>query len=194
MEKAITRYSFRNILDIGCGSCDFLIDLCHRNRDISCVGVDVSIDALKVAKANIKKHAFEHRITVNQTDFMSHDSLDLKNWKPDLITFMFLLHELSGQVGIDQLVSSLKKLALRFPSAQIAVCELILQLPDQLKTHPTLLAEHFFYHALSGQNVLQLNDWRNIFRDAALNIKEEIVFNFAGQAFFLLDNGPENSR
>lgn len=187
VQKMIARYGFNRILDVGSGSCEFLINICRQNSAISCVGIDISREATLVAQNKINQHNLGQRIKVHVADFMNHHSLSFGDWNPDLITFMFLLHEFLGQRGEKELIESLRGLFVRFPRAKIGVCELTLQSSAPLRKNPSLLAEHYFYHALSNQKVLSADEWNDIFRKGGFHVKENIVFDFAGQAFFLLE-------
>jgi len=181
----IKKHGYKNILDIGCGSCDLLVKFCEMNSEISCYGIDISEDALKAAKETIDKHKMTARIKTQLIDF-TKQPLRINNWEPEVITFMFVLHELVAKLGEEALIKSLKGLGAKFPGCHLAICELI-RLPNiELRKKPSLLAEHYFYHGLSNQKVLTSLEWLAIFDKAGFVIEGKEEFEFLGQAFYLL--------
>jgi release factor glutamine methyltransferase len=59
------------ILDIGTGSGNISVSLAYYLPDVRIVGIDVSWDALKVAKKNIKKYSLENRVFLLHSDVTS---------------------------------------------------------------------------------------------------------------------------
>lgn len=184
--KMIQKYHFTRVLDVGCGSCQFLIDLCEHNPNIQCRGIDLSSSVIEVAKANIDIHSLGKRISVVQGDFLRSEAIDLGGWQPHVITFMYVLHELLARKSQKEIVDALLCLARRLQNAKLFICELSPKSPEVLHGKTSLLAEHFFYHALSGQKVIPGCEWRKAFRDAGFVSHEEFNFEFLGQSFFLL--------
>ncbi|MDI6767540.1 MAG: peptide chain release factor N(5)-glutamine methyltransferase [Bacteroidota bacterium] len=62
--------NIRTILDIGTGSGNVAISIAHLLKDVHIDSIDISSDALAVAKLNIPKHSLENRIKLFQHDFL----------------------------------------------------------------------------------------------------------------------------
>ena len=60
------------ILDIGTGSGNIAIALAYNIKNVSVIASDISVEALEVAKKNIKRYSLEERISLIQSDLLSN--------------------------------------------------------------------------------------------------------------------------
>lgn len=186
IKSIIEKYKFNSILDLGCGSVEFLIQLCQK-VPLKALGIDVSKDAIEFAQENIKKHNLGKEIKVKVGDIF--DLNDLKSVKEshsiDAITSMFVLHEfaLKDNSKIIKLLNGIRKV---FPESYLIICEFSRFSSDELRGKTTSIAEHHLFHALSQQGILTPTEWKNTFKQSGYNVVEEIRYDFAGQAYFIL--------
>lgn len=59
------------ILDLGCGSGCIAVSIAHQNKDAQVTAIDISPDALDMAKRNAAKHGVAERITFLQGDLFA---------------------------------------------------------------------------------------------------------------------------
>ena len=184
VKDIIKKNNFNTVLDLGCGSAEFLLQLCE-NTKLNGYGIDISEEAVSFAQDLINEKSLGRRVVVKIGDIF--DIKELKNISDniDVITCMFVLHEFLP-LGKDKVEDLLKKIKQSFPNKHLIVCELSKFQPDFLRKNPTSIAEHHLFHALSGQGLMTPGEWRNIFRDAGLQLVEEKRYDFAGQAYFVL--------
>ena len=95
------------ILDVGCGSGQF-IKLCVE-RGYKCVGVDFSVEALKIAKRNAPEVAF-HLVDVSKNQSI------IKEGNYDVITFIEVLEHVENDLEILQAVPMGKNMVLSVPN------------------------------------------------------------------------------
>ena len=63
-----------------------------------------------------------------------------------------------------------------------------MKLLKQLQKNPSGVAEHHLFHALSGQEIANLDEWHRIFKASQYKLQEEIRFDPAEQGYFILKN------
>lgn len=59
------------ILDVGCGSGNIVISMCHQLKDIQGIGVDISKDALNIAKRNAVLNEVDERIEFKESNLLT---------------------------------------------------------------------------------------------------------------------------
>lgn len=189
IKTLIKQYRFKSLIDLGCGSAEFLIKLCKDNKDLTGYGVDISSDALKYANERLQKERLGDRIKLIQGDLYNADGLASKITKKiDAITSMYVFHEFvsRGAGGITGILNILKGLKQNFPNTYFIVCELCKNTPDQMRKKQNMISEHHLFHALSNQVLLDEKEWRGLFKKVPFNICEEIKFSAASQVYFVL--------
>ena len=92
VKDIIKRYNFKSILDLGCGSAEFLLQLCESN-DLNGHGIDVSKEAISYAESLINEKSLSHRVQVKVGDIFDIEQLKSIPQNIDVITSMFVLHE-----------------------------------------------------------------------------------------------------
>lgn len=187
IKKVIKKYNFKNILDLGCGSAEFLIKLCETNPNMRGFGIDVSPIVIECAQKEVASCEVKERIELQQCDIFNISKLP-EMWfqKIDVITCMFVLHEFIKDDNTTKITNLLKEIRLHFKNAYIIVCELYKNSPKQLRRNPSLIAEHHLFHALSNQEILTYEEWKNVFEKTPFKLIEEIKFEPAGQGYFIL--------
>lgn len=184
IKDLIKRYGFKNVLDLGCGSARFLIELCSGSNITGC-GIDISKESIDLGKKLVKEKGLEKKITLTTGDIFNIEKASIEPNKIDVITSMYVLHEFLYE-NEDNLVSFLKHLKQKYENKFLLICEICKQSEEALRRKPTAIAEHHLFHALSRQGLITAEDWKKLFKRAGYKCIEEIHFSFAGQGYFLL--------
>lgn len=184
VKDIIKRYNFKSVLDLGCGSAEFLLEI-SKNTNITSYGVDISKEAIDLAKELIDRQSLNNRVKVQVGDIFNIEQLKGFLKDVDVIISMFVLHEFLSP-SEQKVINLLKKIRDNFPNKYFIICELSKFSPTALRARPTSIAEHHLFHALSNQGLMSVEGWREIFKKAGYNLIEEIRYDFAGQSYFIL--------
>lgn len=182
--KMIERYRVKRILDLGCGSADFLISTCSKG-DFLGMGIDISEDAIEYARERVAKTGLNGRIKLSVGDIFNLGVLPEEFKSAELITSMFVLHEFLYE-GIQKVSTILEQIKIAFPNRYLLILELCRRTPEDLRYKPSGIAEHHLFHALSKQGFASFELWKRIFRASRLALVEERRFDFSEQGYFLL--------
>ena len=184
----VKRFKVKSILDLGCGSGEFLIKLGLDNPLIICHGIDISSVSIKAGNSKLKSFPESVRKRINLSVLNIFQIKDFDKTRADsldVVISMFVLHEfLAG--GDEKIMALLDDLRKTFKNSYFIICELCRNSPDELRKKQNLISEHHLFHALSNQRLLSRNEWWAIFTNAGFKIVEEINFNPASQSCFLL--------
>lgn len=66
--EKIKHYGYKTVLDIGTGSGAIHLSLCHYLKDITCTTVDISDEAIRIAKKNAEKLEVKDRVKYVKSD------------------------------------------------------------------------------------------------------------------------------
>ncbi|MFW9930521.1 MAG: class I SAM-dependent methyltransferase, partial [Candidatus Thorarchaeota archaeon] len=113
VESIIKEYNFKKVLDLGCGSAEFLIQICSKT-DIYGLGVDISEDAVKYACEMIGKSKANGKVSVVVDDIFNFEMSKNEYRNVDLITSMFVMHEFLN-TGKQTVINLLKRIKSNFP-------------------------------------------------------------------------------
>ncbi len=165
------------VLDLGCGTGDFLMQLLRLNPEISGVGVDMSKEALSQANGNSKNFELENRLSFYQAEVGAEDlPLSAEEVeKVDFITAMYMLHEF-GRDGRDAIIKVIKSLQAQFKGKNL----LAIEVEDFDAFNPGgAPLKHFgrldyrLIHYLSRQGLPRTqDDWHGIFKESGCKIIE----------------------
>lgn len=184
VRSVIAKHNFSSILDLGCGSGEFLETLTDL-PDVPLFGIDISKEALDYAKLRLK----QNNIRLEVCDMFDLDKLQkiavFNGAPPAVITSVFVLHEFASE-GFSKLVSYLSTLRENFPQSRLLIYELFWHKWHKLRKNSSAIREHHLFHFLSNQNLLSIGNWQNVFRDSGYSIEEQKVFDKFGQGYFLL--------
>ena len=180
----LSKYGFKNILDLGSGSGDFLIGFC-KEKSVCGYGIDLSPDAVVYAEKKAIERGVNERVQFVVGDILKLQELNGKIKAVDIVTCMFVLHEflsISEKLVLDILESVRKA----YPDKHLLICELTRCSLDHLYHLPSGIMEHHFFHYLSNQGLATAEEWRNIFSKAKFAVVEEERLDLAEQSIFLL--------
>lgn len=181
----IRKYKLQKILDLGCGRGELLLSLAKTTDLQDLRGIDINKESLSDGIQRIKQAGLDNRIFLKSGDIK--DPSPWADWlkNADAVTAMFVLHEFLAE-GENEILSILKNLkSLSSRNTAILIAELPLQTPDQVRKLRTATAEHFLFHWLSNQRILEANQLRNIIHKAGLTIIEDLHFTLFCQHYIL---------
>jgi hypothetical protein len=161
---------FKIIADLGCGNGDYLSkSIKYFNKSIYFAS-DVSNEAIKETKKNLSSKHYGKKI-----NYCKSDAFDVKKWatslnklsksKEDkiLISMWYIVHEISKN-SKERIVSFLKNIKKYCPKAEIVIGEII-KVDNQVLSQNkdiSILPEFLFFHEISKQGVLTVNDFKYI--------------------------------
>lgn len=94
------------ILDLGCGTGQFLAYLASRRPDLNIIGLDASADMVRVGSQELRRAGLDRRVRL-----LHGDMREFRNWIPagtDLISSIFSLHHLSTR---DDLLACMREIS-----------------------------------------------------------------------------------
>ena len=74
IEEALAHRTVRRIVDLGCGDGSLILQLCGRRPELAGFGVDISADAIELARANSRQSGLSDRATFDVADAFSSSS------------------------------------------------------------------------------------------------------------------------
>ncbi|MFA5118149.1 MAG: class I SAM-dependent methyltransferase [Candidatus Omnitrophota bacterium] len=181
----IRKYKFKRVLDLGCGSAEFLMSLCSREKGLYACGIDVSAESIQYAQGLINKRGMDKKIRLLVGDIFKIDTIDEDLGTVDAITSMYVVHEFIGD-DLTKITELFKKIRARFRGASVIICELCRQPSALIRKNASAIAEHHLFHALAKQRLLSREEWRELFKKTGYEVVEERRFDFASQCYFVL--------
>lgn len=154
------------ILDIGTGSGNIIISLAKNLPGCDCLAIDISQDALDVARRNARRHGLLEKIHFQTADFLKNPQV------------CFSIHE-----KFDIIVSN---------PPYIESCQMTF-LPPDVQREPRRALDGgvdglVFYRAIASTGGLRLRDQGRIFLEIGDNQQEAIENIFINQGFFVRDS------
>ena len=99
----------KKVADLGCGSADVIINLCKSDENLLGVGIDISNDALKEAKARVEENGLEKRINLYQGDLYNPETFSEEVKDVDGFNAIMVMHEFLRDGKRSLLLLCLKK-------------------------------------------------------------------------------------
>lgn len=161
----------RGVLDLGCGSGEFLLETLRTLSDVRGIGLDQSSDVLHAAREQARRNGLEDRLSLVEGTFGDGRLAVSGSENVDTITMLFMLHEL-GRGGRRAIVTALRQLVGQFPGCALLIVEM---LPPELEPpsldadadHRHTLLDYALLHPLSGQGApLAPVEWIQILEEA----------------------------
>ena len=164
VSKIIENGNIDTIVEIGIGSGAISIVLARKFPDLKIIATDISEDAIKIAKKNIKKFGLESRIEVIKTDLMDNIKIEpqLIVSNPPYIAKDFILKTnvvnyephsaLFGGDRGDELLIKIIDIAHHLKNIKYLACEMGYDQQNSITNHLNFLdiKDYFFYQDLAG--------------------------------------------
>ncbi|MBZ5644085.1 MAG: methyltransferase domain-containing protein [Acidobacteriia bacterium] len=178
--KLIRQIGGTYVMDIGCGSGDFLIQLALRWEDGAGIGIDMNAEAIAQAGVNAERCGVSHRLTFHHAK-LSAEPMPLDKSvleKVDTLTAMYLLHEFAGRGGPAAITAAISQLKQQFPGRKLLMLEGERADPAALCAAPPRTyaqLDYSFIHPLSRQGPLRTPaEWGEIIKSAGATLIERI--------------------
>lgn len=186
-QQLIKKYNRKHILDLGCGTGEFLFNLAKKNTgsNTKYYGIDISSEAIGHAKEIAKKMSIDNIVELEICSIFELNKVKRKWPEIDIMTCMFVMHEFLFE-GRHIVIGLLKDIKKNFEGCLLIICELCKQPLETIRKKPTAVAEHHLFHDLSNQLLITNDEWKNLFREAGYDLVEEKRFDFAGQSYFVI--------
>ena len=179
----------RNLLDLGCGTGEYLAFLERQGFPGRLYGLDLADDAISEGK----RRGFESK----RVELLVGDMLDLRRSlrhisddSIDVVSIMFVLHEF-GDEGVESVLTSLRQ---GCPGARVLLTELAARTGDETrKASRTVFPELKFVHQLSKQVLRTAAQWKEYFSRAGFGVAAEKKNHLTSQICILFEpegNGP----
>jgi SAM-dependent methyltransferase len=166
----LSRLSFGNVLDLGCGNARFLIAVC-RASGARGIGVDVSRAAYMEAEKAVTEAGLRDRIQLALGDVRALDEIpgiaDV-----DLVVAFFLLHEFLT-VGRESLTAYLSSLSRRLPPGGGMVIGEV-EPPTEGTEEQVFTPEFSYVHAVMRQRLLSADDWSQVLDEGGFEVTEVV--------------------
>ena len=171
----------QSLLDVGCGTGEYLEFLERNSAMDELCGMDISEDAINQGK----EMGFESRrvrlMVGDIFDLKKSDSL-IRQRPVDVVSIMFVLHEFQKE----QVESILKSVRDAYPQSRILLTELIRRSSDETrKAKRTVLPELKFVHELSRQVLRAPSEWKELFSVAGYGVVMERINRVTNQVCLL---------
>lgn len=181
----IGKYEFKSILDLGCGYGELLISLAKKTKLTNLCGIDIAEESIQYGKEKIQRSGFGDKIKLRVGDINKPELLSDWYKTADVITIMFVLHEFLDR-GESYLIEFLKTIKVASsPTTAIFIAETPKRTEEDIRKHPSSVAEHHLFHKLSNQGILEKEQLRRIVTKAGLNIIEDMYFSTFSQHYIL---------
>jgi 2-ketoarginine methyltransferase len=161
------------VLDMGCGSATYLVEMCRMYSDCRAIGVEPDAGACVAARAHVSEMQLESRIEIVQADALQY-VLRMPT-APDVVLFGFVLHEVLGQSGEQTVVELLRTVMSLKPKQHLIVIDIDYRI-DEAGVMKHKLAEgyynaYFLLHPFTSQRLESQAYWDGLFRQAGLEIR-----------------------
>jgi cyclopropane fatty-acyl-phospholipid synthase-like methyltransferase len=162
------------VLDLGCGSAGFLIQLVQKSNAKAGIGIDLSGPACELGRKNIAAAGLADRVRVFEGDARKLLSTDPQlRGQVDLITAMFLIHEFFGE-GFDAAATKLRDLtaALKPGTGRLIIMDKHTDILEQGGA-PAYFTEFKLVHDFTDQVLCTKQQWHEVLGQAGLEITHE---------------------
>lgn len=167
---------FAKVMDLGCGSARMLCRIVKSRPGITGVGVDASDEICDVARRTVADDRLSDRVVIVAGDAgqISRIPASARNGV-DLVTVMFVLHELFRQRGREGVLECLRGIAdMLGERGRLLVVEVESVGKAEFRDDLLFTPEYEFMHVLTHQRLASRTTWAEIASEAGLRV-ERIV-------------------
>lgn len=150
----------KRVADLGCGSGQRIIGLASQDPEVSCVGVDISGDAVRLASEKVTSLGLSGRVIIRQADVRVLDPDPVFD-DIDVVTCVFMGHDFWP---FDDCVTTLRRLRNVFPTAcRLLLCDVTRTGTWHGPGTPIFTLGFEFSHALMGVYIPTFAEWQRAF-------------------------------
>ncbi|NOK38483.1 methyltransferase domain-containing protein [Corallococcus exercitus] len=170
----------RHVLDLGCGSGQYLVELCKAFPEARGWGVEPSRGGCDAAADNLRRHGLQDRVQLTCAPAQEFVKTPVSSFPADFGVVAFVLQEILGQGGDAAVEQFLRDTFERFPDLHLLALEVDYRLDDPALMHHGLgLAfynPYYLLHPFTAQRLEPLAFWESLFTRCGLElvVKEPI--------------------
>jgi 2-ketoarginine methyltransferase len=187
VSEVVRNTGARKVLDLGCGSARMLARICGFHDEMKAVGVDRDPNSCAVARETVAQHNLEGRLTI-----IEGDAADIKALPADavagvdMVTVMFLLHEILRQHGREGTVALLRDIAqLLGEGRHLAMVEVSGTVDHSFRENQLFVPEYELLHEYTNQRLAPRPEWEAMCAEAGMKVLDVLPVDMC-QAFCLL--------
>ncbi|MFG1780767.1 SAM-dependent methyltransferase [Micromonospora sp. NPDC049051] len=174
------------VLDVGCGGGQLLVDACLRDKSLRGVGLDISPEAVEVARDLARREGVDDRVEFMVADGFAPETWPEAAFKADGLCAVSALHE-HFRDGEQAVVDILDTYARVLPEQKI----LLVGEPEMLYVDNENHDDFFLVHLLSGQGLPRdRSAWLAVFEKTALECRLIYTRPGAGPRICFYDLAP----
>lgn len=184
---AVAQEGATKVVDLGCGSARMLARICQHGPGINAVGVDLNPDSCATARETVSREGLEGRVTILQGNAADLDSLPQDALAGvDMVSVMFLLHEILRQRGREQVVRLLSQIGkLVGPGGRLVMVEVSGTVEPAYRENLLFVPEYELLHEYTNQRLAPREDWEAMVAEAGMKVSDVRPVNMC-QAFCLV--------
>jgi ubiquinone/menaquinone biosynthesis C-methylase UbiE len=162
---------FGRVLDLGCGSGTMLCRICRLDDTIRGVGLDWSDEACALARQTVVREGLQDRVTIVRGDAGDLDAPPAAAPGADLVTAMFVMHEVLRQRGREGAVECLRRLAeLVGERGRLLMVEVSATSNHEAQEDQLFIPEYELLHVFSNQRLASRAEWEEILAEAGMRV------------------------
>jgi len=164
--------TYRNMIDMGCGSGIYLTEICKQFPAMRAVGIDPSEGATEAARQHVLGDPAADRITIACSDAV--DWMKKNAGQYDLGIICFVIHEILGQRGDEAVDDFLREYFRNSPDADMMIIDINHTWADRDAMHHPLARnyynQYFLLHPFTSQRLEPEAYWDRKFTKLGLHI------------------------
>lgn len=167
-----------SILDIGCGSADFLIRLVKSCDAKAGIGIDLDHASCELARSNVASANLSSSIRILDGNACAPVEVDPSlEGSVDLVTAMFIIHEFF-KPGSRRVIDALRGIArvLRPGTGRLLIMDKQTDVLDRGDA-PPYFCEFKLVHDLTNQTLVDNATWKQTLHEAGLELTEEKILS-----------------
>ena len=163
---------YQRLVDLGCGSGVYLVELCMQYPQMRAVGIEPDADAVDAARQWVSGQPGSDRISIEQAGAL--EWIGRLADKPDLAILAFVIHEVLGQEGESGVRKLLTGLFDATPDLDLVVIDVdLLSADEPAMAHPlarNYYNAYFLLHPFTGQRLMPRQWWEELYDDCGLRV------------------------
>lgn len=175
LESLFSELQFSKVLDMGSGSGQVLSQVCRLRDDVRGLGVDWDADAGAEARERVRREGLDGRV-----ELLRGNAADLHELPAevldgvDLVTAMFVMHEILRQRGRDGVVRCLEAIRALLPRAGHLVMVEVSRIDPEGATATLFTPEYQLVHDFSNQRLASREAWDEMLAEAGLHVERSV--------------------